>query len=82
MKDLTDTALTQVQTMAPEIKRVSTLVVLWGTSYTLQDIASIVSIFAGSLGFIYSLHLLVKFWWDNILKNLIRRQEPVWKESE
>lgn len=68
MKELTDNLVEQTQIMAPEIKRVSTLVVLWGTSYTLQDIASIVSIAAGSVGFLYSIHLLVKFWWDNLIK--------------
>lgn len=72
-----ESAVTQVvetgTQVGPIIKKVGVVFVLWGTSYTLQDIASIISIFAGSIGAIYSLCLLTKFWWDNFWKHVFNK---------
>lgn len=46
---------------------------LGGTSYSLQEINTIISIAAGLFGIFYSVHLLVKFWWDNFWKQLLTR---------
>jgi len=61
------------QIAQPAVKIVAVMG-LGATSWTLQDISYVVSIVAGILGILYSLHLLTEWWW----KKLWRRKFTDW----
>lgn len=47
---------------------------LGATSYSLQELAHMVSIVSGGIGIFYGLHLLTDFYWKKLWKDLFIRK--------
>lgn len=77
-QQLAETVQTLHTSLPEAVNRVGIIFVLWGVSYTLQDISYIVSITAGLAGLVYTLHLLTKFWWELLWKNVFQRLKFYW----
>ncbi len=75
-EEVTQMAEQVAQNASSGVKQAVILWSLWGTSYSLQDAASVVSILAGLVGIVYTVHLLSKFYWDNVWSKLGKKKEP------